>query len=94
MRYVILTKLTGQGAKTIRENPERIKEVNAELESNGVKVIQQYAVLGEYDFVNVVEAENDVVVAKAMLDLTARGSIKTLTMPVISVDEFIENLKK
>jgi len=94
MKYVILTKLTDEGARTIREYPERIKEVNAELENAGVSVIYQYAVLGEYDFVNIVEAESDIVVAKAMLDLTARGSIITVTMPAISVDEFIEKLKK
>ncbi len=93
MKYVVLTKLTDKGAKTIREDPERIKEVNAELETVGVKVLHQYAVLGEYDFVNIVEADSDIVIARAMLDLNARGSIRTITMSAVPIDEFIENLK-
>jgi len=57
----------------------------------GVNVLEQYAVLGEYDFISIVEAENSKVLAKAMLELTSRGTVKTISMPAIPVDEFIES---
>jgi uncharacterized protein with GYD domain len=90
---VILSRLTDEGAETLKKNPERIKEVNQELESMGVKILEQYAVFGEYDFVNIVEAEDNIVVMKAMVELASRGTIRTVTMPAITVDELIEKLK-
>ncbi|MEG9194002.1 MAG: GYD domain-containing protein [Archaeoglobales archaeon] len=93
MRYVVLSRLTDEGAKTLKERPQRLKEVNQELEKMGLKVIEQYAVLGEYDFVNIVEANDDLTVAKAMLELASRGTIRTVTMPAIPVDELIKKLK-
>ncbi|WP_456478368.1 GYD domain-containing protein [Geoglobus ahangari] len=91
--YIILSKLTDEGAETLKEKPERVKEVNEELEKMGVKVLQQYAVFGEYDFVNIVEAEDNVTVMKAMVELASRGTIRTVTMPAVPVDEFLEALK-
>ncbi|MHC1587480.1 MAG: GYD domain-containing protein [Candidatus Syntropharchaeia archaeon] len=93
MKFVILSRLTDEGAETLKKNPERIKEVNKELESMGVKVLEQYAVFGEYDFVNIVEAEDNTVVMKAMVELASRGTIRTVTMPAIPVDELIKKLK-
>lgn len=90
--YVVLSKLTDEGAKTLKTKPERVKEVNQELEKMGVKVITQYLTLGEYDFVNIVEAESNLAVAKAMLELASRGTIRTLTMPAIPVDELLKEL--
>ena len=94
MKYVILSKLTDEGAETLKEKPERIKEVNQELEKMGVKVLEQYMVFGEYDFVNIVEAENNVTVMKAMIELASRGTIRTVTLPAVPVDEIIKELKK
>lgn len=91
--YVILSKLTDDGAKTIKEKPERVKEVNQELEKMGVRVLQQYVVFGEYDFVNIVEAESNLDVMKAMVELARRGTIRTVTMPAVPVEEFLEALK-
>lgn len=93
MRYVILSRLTDEGAETLKERPERIKEVNSELEKMGVKVIVQYAVFGEYDFVNIVEAESNLAVMKAMVELASRGTIRTVTLPAVPVDELIAALK-
>ncbi|MEM3465961.1 MAG: GYD domain-containing protein [Candidatus Jordarchaeales archaeon] len=93
-KYVILSRLTDEGAKTLKENPERIKEVNKELEKMGVKVLEQCVVLGQYDFVNIVEAPNELAVAKAMTELASRGTIRTMSMPAIPVDEYIKSLKK
>ncbi len=94
MRFVILSRLTDEGAETLKEKPERIKEVNEELERMGVKVIEQYMVFGEYDFVNIVEADSNIAVMKAMVELASRGTIRTVTMPAVPVDELIEELKK
>lgn len=92
--YIILSRLTDAGARTLKSRPERIKEVNAELERMGVKVLEQYIVFGEYDFVNIVEAEDNLSVMKAMVELASRGTIRTTTLPAIKVDEFISEMKK
>ncbi len=92
--FIVLSKLTDEGSKTVKIKPDRIKEVNQELEEMGVKVLEQYVVLGEYDFVNVVEAPDNETVMKAMLELNSRGTVRTQTMPAIKVDDFIESLKK
>ena len=92
-RYVMLSRLTDEGASTIKKNPERIMEVDSELAAMGVTVIEQYAVLGPYDFVNIVEAPDNLTVAKAALDLGARGSVRIETLAAIPVDELIAGLK-
>ncbi len=92
--YVMLTTLTDEGRKTIKGNPERIKEVNKEVESMGAKLLSQYALMGPYDFVNVLEAADNEAVAKIAMELGARGTLQTMTMAAIPVDEFIKSLKK
>jgi uncharacterized protein with GYD domain len=92
--YILLSNLTDDGWKTVREKPERIKEVNRELEAFGVRVIRQYAVLGPYDFVNIVEAPNNETIARVSIELGARGTIKILSIPAIPIDEFIASVKK
>ncbi len=87
--YILLSNVTEEGAETIRDNPGRIKEVNRELEALGVKVVAQYAVLGPYDFVNIVEAPNNETIARVSAELGARGSVKIMTMAAIPIDDFI-----
>ncbi len=91
--YLILSNLTDEGAKTLKKNPERIKEVNDELKKMGVNVLEQYAVLGNIDFMNIVETSDDAKLAKAIVELTSRGSLKTVTYRAIPIDKFIESLK-
>ena len=91
--YVILSKLTDEGRKTIKEKPGRIFEVNQELEAMGVKVKEQFAVLGPYDFVNIVEAPDNETVMKMSVELGARGSVELLTLPAITADEFVKKMK-
>jgi uncharacterized protein with GYD domain len=91
--YVILSTLTDDGRKTIKEHPERILEVNKELEKMGIKVREQYAVLGPYDFVNVVEAANNEAVMKMSVELGSRGSVQLLTLPAIPIKDLIKKLK-
>lgn len=92
--YILLSNLTDEGWKTVKEKPERIKEVNKELQAYGVKVVSQYAVLGPYDFVNIVEAPNNETIAKVSIELGSRGTIKILSMPAIPIDDFITPIKK
>ena len=92
--YLMLTTITDEGRKTIRENPERIKEVNKEVELMGVKILAQYALLGPYDFVNIIEAPRDEVAAKLAINLSARGTVSAMTLPAMAVDDLITTLKK
>lgn len=91
--YVMLTRLTDHGAKTVKENPERILEVDSQLSDMGLKVIQQYAVLGRYDFVNIVEAPDQMTLARIALELASRGSIRIETMAAIPVEDLIGGLR-
>ena len=92
--YVMLTTLTDEGRKTIKEKPERIKEVNKEVEGMGVKILAQYALLGQYDFINILEAPSNEAVAKVGLQLGARGTLQTMTLAAMPLDDFIAILKK
>jgi uncharacterized protein with GYD domain len=93
-KYVILSKITSEGLETLKENPERIKEVNEEIAKKfGVKVLNQFLVMGPYDFVNIVEAPSNEAVAKMAIELGSRGTIQTLTMPAIEIEKLIEELK-
>jgi len=92
--YVMLTTLTDEGRKTIEEKPERIKEVNKEVEGMGVKILTQYALLGQYDFINILEAPSNEAVAKVGIQLGARGTLQTMTLVAMPLDDFIAILKK
>ena len=86
--------MTESGRKTLKTKPERIKEVNEEIEAFGVKVLEQYAVLGPYDFVNIVEAPDIESIFKMSIELGSRGSVEITSMPALTIDEFVETLKK
>ncbi len=91
--FLMLSTLGPDGAATLRQNPDRLKAVNAEVESMGVKVRQQWALLGPYDFCTVLEAPDERTVAKVAIELGARGTLKTLTLTAIPLDEFISLIK-
>jgi uncharacterized protein with GYD domain len=91
--YVILSNLTDEGRRTIKQKPERIIEVNKEIEAMGVKIHKQYALLGSYDFLNIVEAPNNETVMKMSVEIGARGSVQMTTLPALPVDEFIKKIK-
>ena len=92
--YILLSTLTDEGRKTVKSKPDRIKEVNKEIEGMGAKVLAQYAVLGMYDFMNIVEAPNNETMARISVGLGARGTIQMMTLPAIAIDDFIKTLKK
>ncbi len=90
--YVMLTTLTEEGRKTIKQNPRRIKEVNKEVEAMGAKILAQYSLLGPYDFVNILEAPDNTTIAKVAMELGSRGTLQTMTMAAMTLDEFIGSI--
>jgi len=89
----MLTKLTAQGVQTLKANPARLREVNRDVEEIGAKVLHQWATIGEYDFVNIVEAPDAATIAKVSLALGARGSAKLQSLELLEVDKLIEVLE-
>ena len=92
--YVMITTLTDEGRQTIRANPERIKEVNKEVEAMGVKILAQYALLGQYDFINVLDAPSNEAISKVATELGARSTLQTITMATMTLDDFIKGMKR
>lgn len=90
----MLSNLTDQGRKAVKEKPRRIKEVNKEVEKMGGKIFSQYAFLGAYDFLNILEAPDNQTVARVAVELGSRSTLNTTTLAALSVDEFIDMLKK
>lgn len=93
-KYVMLTNLTDEGRKTILENPGRIKEVNKEVEAMGVKILAQYALLGPFDFLNILEAPSNEAISKVAVTLGSRGTLQSMTLTAMDVDAFVASLKK
>jgi uncharacterized protein with GYD domain len=91
--YIMLSTLTDEGRKTLKERPERLQEVNREIEAMGGRVTQQYAVLGGYDFINILEAPDNETVARISVELGSRGTVTLTTLPAMTVDHFTQMLK-
>ena len=91
-KFIMLSTLGPEGALTLREHPSRLKEVNTEVEAMGVTVLEQYAVLGPYDFLNILEAPDEQTMARVAIMLAARGTLKSLTLTAIPIDDFIAGL--
>jgi uncharacterized protein with GYD domain len=87
--YILLSNLTAQGVQTLKANPDRIRQVNSDIEELGAKVLHQWATLGPYDFVNVVEAPDTATIARVSVALGARGSAKFQTLSALSIDDFL-----
>ena len=90
--YILLSRLSQQGVATLKSNPDRLREVNKDVEELGAKVLHQWATLGEFDFVNVVEAPDTATIARVSIALGARGSTRVETLPALTIDEFVATL--
>jgi uncharacterized protein with GYD domain len=90
--YIMLTRLTPDGVQTIKNNPERIREVNAEVQALGGRVTAQWATLGQFDFVNVIEAPDEQTIARISMELGSRGTGRYETLTAIGIDDFIGGL--
>jgi uncharacterized protein with GYD domain len=91
-QFILLTNLTSDGVKTIKNNPARIREVNSEMEQIGLKVLHQWATLGEYDFISVIEAPDAATMAKASVELGSRGTTTNKTLTAFDSEEFAAGL--
>lgn len=91
--YIMLTKLTAEGRKTLMNNPRRVFEVNKEVEAMGAKVLAQYSLLGAYDFINILEAPNNEVIARVSSALGSRGTLEPMTMAAMSMQDFVRELE-
>ena len=91
--YLMLTTLTEKGVQTLKSNPSRLREVNRDVEELGAQVLHQWASLGEYDFVNIVEAPDDLTIARVSVALGARGSAKIESLPLVDVDDLLASLE-
>ncbi|MFB6291483.1 MAG: GYD domain-containing protein [Candidatus Bipolaricaulia bacterium] len=91
--FILLSEVTDEGAETIKKHPERIKEVNEEIERLGAEVKKQFAVLGPYDFVNIVEAPDEETISRVSVELGSRGTVKIQTLTAIPIDEFIDSFE-
>ena len=90
--YIMFSNLTDEGRKTLKERPERLGEVNKEVESMGGRITAQYAVLGEFDFVTVLEAPSNEAVAKISVELGSRGTLQITSIPALSISAFVDIL--
>ncbi len=90
--FIMLSTLSPEGVQTIKNNPSRIKEVNKEIEALGAKVKAQWATLGRFDFINVIEAPDEATIAKVSLELGSRGTATYETLAAIPIDEFIGSI--
>jgi uncharacterized protein with GYD domain len=90
--YILLSSLTAQGVQTLKSNPARLREVNSDVEELGARVVHQWATLGPFDFVNVVEAPDIETIARVSVTLGARGSAKLQTLTALTIDEFLSAL--
>jgi uncharacterized protein with GYD domain len=90
--YILLSSLTAQGVQTLKSNPARLREVNSDVEELGARVVHQWATLGPFDFVNVVEAPDIETIARVSVALGARGSAKLQTLTALTIDEFLSAL--
>ena len=91
--YIMLSTLTDEGRKTLKERPERLQAVNKEVEAMGAQVKAQFATMGGYDFVNIIDAPSNEVMQRLAVELGSRGTIKITTLPAIGVEDFVEMLQ-
>jgi uncharacterized protein with GYD domain len=91
--YIMLSTLTDEGRKTLKSRPERLQEVNREIEAMGARVTHQYAVLGGYDFINILEAPDNETIARISVELGSRGTVVLTTLPALPVETFTQMLK-
>jgi uncharacterized protein with GYD domain len=91
-KYLMLSTLSEQGLQTLRANPERVQEVNKDVEEMGAKVVHQWFVLGPYDFVNIIEAPDASTIARISVALGARGSVHTQSYEMLEVDDLLNLL--
>jgi uncharacterized protein with GYD domain len=92
-KYIVLSTLTDHGLRTLKENPDRLTEVNTEISRMGAKVLEQWAVLGQYDFVNIIVAPDNATMTRVSVEIGSRGSVRLITLPAEDAREFVKSLR-
>jgi len=90
--FVMLSTLGPDGFATVSDNPARITGVNHEVEAMGARVLHQYALMGQWDFLTVIEAPDERTMLRITTTLAARGTLKTHTLGAIPIEDYIESL--
>ena len=90
--YALLSSLTTEGGQTLHAHPDRLSEVNNEIDGFGCRVVAQYALLGPYDFLTIVEAPDNETIAHLSVDLASRGTVRIMTLPAIPIDSLVQKL--
>jgi len=90
--YILLSRLSQQGVATLKSNPDRLHEVNRDVEELGARVLHQWATLGEWDFISIVDAPDTATIARVSVTLGARGSTKIQTLSALTIDEFVKTI--
>ncbi|HKP17255.1 MAG TPA: GYD domain-containing protein [Gaiellaceae bacterium] len=91
-KYMMLTTLTPKGLQTLQSNPDRLKEVNRDVEELGAQVLHQWCMVGAYDFVNIIEASDAATIARVSVALGARGSAKVQSFELVEIDDLLAQL--
>jgi len=91
--YVMLTRLSADGRKSMMNNPQRAFEVNKEVEAMGAKIVAQYALLGSYDFINILEAQSNEAIARVASEIGSRGTLEPITMAAITMQDYVRELE-
>jgi len=91
--YVMFTRLSSEGRKSMMNNPQRAFEVNKEVEAMGAKIVAQYALLGNYDFINIMEAQSNEAIARVASEIGSRGTLEPITMAAITMQDYVRELE-
>jgi uncharacterized protein with GYD domain len=89
----MLTRLSADGRKSMMNNPQRAFEVNKEVEAMGAKIVAQYALLGSYDFINILEAQSNEAIARVASEIGSRGTLEPITMAAITMQDYVRELE-
>jgi uncharacterized protein with GYD domain len=91
--YILLSTMTAEGSRRLHTEPDRLNQVNEELQEVGCKVVAQYATMGPYDFVTVIDAPDNESAALLSADMSSRGTVRIVSMPAFPVADFLGRLK-
>lgn len=86
--YIVLSKWTAQGLQNVKQSPDRLDAARKAYQGAGVRMKDFYMTTGQYDMVAILDAPDDVTLAKVMLASAPHGSIATETCRAFSEDEY------
>ena len=94
--YIALANWTDQGARQVKESPQRVESARKLLAEMGGSLNTLYMTMGDYDLVIIYDAPDDAVAARFTLLLGQMGTVRTRTMkafPEAAYREIIHSLR-